>query len=472
MSRLVLRFANVSFLALLAIAGGALSAPYLPGAVSPSVSTQAQNQDESTNIRVYQQASPAVVAISAGESSGSGSIITRDGLILTNAHVVGSARTVTVQLSDGQQFEADVVGYAEDGLDLAAVKIRGGGNFPMISLASDRAQVGQQAFAIGNPFGLQGTFTVGIVSRLDQTRGLIQTDAAINPGNSGGPLLNSQGELIGVNTSIFTTEASQGNIGIGFAIATDQVRPFIAAVQNGSASTTASSRPRQGGRPPETISLNGQSSGRLDSSSNLFADNSYFNVYRFEGQAGQRVAIEMSSQQIDPYLILVGPNQEDLGQDDDSAGGVNARLETTLPANGTYLILANSYAANEEGNYEIQLSSLGGAGQPSQANRYLLEETGRLEPGDPQLRDGSFYDEFAFEGQAGQQVIISLTSSDFDTYLFLADEAGNQIAENDDLSGSSTNSEIVVTLPRQGLYRVVANAYDAQGQGSYRLSIR
>ncbi|MEO1400612.1 MAG: trypsin-like peptidase domain-containing protein [Cyanobacteria bacterium J06635_1] len=472
MNRLVPRFANVSLLALLAITGGALSAPFLPVAVLPSISAQAQNQDESTSIRVYQQASPAVVAINAGDNSGSGSIITRDGLILTNAHVLGSARTVTVQLSDGQQFEADVVGYADNGLDLAAVKIRGGGNFPIIEFASDRAQVGQQAFAIGNPFGLQGTFTVGIVSRLDQSRGLIQTDAAINPGNSGGPLLNSQGELIGVNTSIFTTEASQGNIGIGFAIATDQVRPFVAAIQNGSASTTASSRPRQGGRPAEVISLNGQLSGRLDSGSNLFADNSYFNVYRFEGQAGQRVAIEMSSQQIDPYLILIGPNQEDLGQDDDSAGGVNARLETTLPTNGTYLILANSYAANEEGNYDLQLSSLSGPDQTSQPNRFLLEEAGRLEQGDPQLRDGSFYDEYAFEGQAGQQVVISLTSSDFDTYLFLADEAGNQIAENDDVSGSSTNSEIVVTLPRQGLYRVVANAYDNRGQGSYRISVR
>ncbi|MEO0455143.1 MAG: trypsin-like peptidase domain-containing protein [Cyanobacteria bacterium P01_A01_bin.114] len=462
----------MSLLTLMTLVGSALSAPYLPGPVSAIA--QAQNQDEATSIRVYQQASPTVVAINAGESSGSGSIITRDGLILTNAHVVGRAATVTVQLADGRQFQADVVGYAEDGLDLAAVKIRGGGNFPAISLSSDVAQVGQQAFAIGNPFGvLQGTFTVGIVSRLDPARGLIQTDAAINPGNSGGPLLNSRGELIGVNTSIYTTEASGGNIGIGFAISTDQIRPFMAAIQNGTATTTATNRPRSGGRPAESIALNAQVAGQLDSSSHLLADRSYFNIYRFEGQAGQQVEIEMLSQQIDPYLILVGPNQEDLGQDDDSAGGVNARIIATLPASGTYLIMANSYAANEEGRYELHLSSLGG-GQTSSANqnRYLLQEAGRLGPGDPQLRDGSFYDEFSFEGVAGQQIVISLTSSDFDTYLFLADEAGNQIAENDDVSDSSTNSEIVVTLPRQGLYRVVANAYDSQGQGSYRLSIR
>ena len=144
----------------------------------------AQDVDEEISIRVYQQASPAVVAIDTGDGAGSGSIITPDGLVLTNAHVLGDARTVTVRLADGQQFQGDVVGYGERGLDLAAVRIRGGrGNFPTIRIAPPGSvRVGQRAFAIGNPFGLQGTFTVGIVSRIDPERGLIQTDAAINPG--------------------------------------------------------------------------------------------------------------------------------------------------------------------------------------------------------------------------------------------------------------------------------------------------
>ncbi|MEO1590070.1 MAG: trypsin-like peptidase domain-containing protein, partial [Cyanobacteria bacterium J06632_22] len=225
------RIARSGLFALAATAGFYVAEGVIPRSV-PLVGTQAAQAqyDEETSIRVYQQASPAVVSIDAGDGTGSGSVITTDGLILTNAHVVGDARTVTVQLSDGRSFTGDVVGYANDGLDLAAVQLRGASNLPVISFASSTAQVGQRAFAIGNPFGLQGTFTVGIVSRLDQERGLIQTDAAINPGNSGGPLLNSNGQLIGVNTSIFTTGDSGGNIGIGFAIATNQVRPFIEAV--------------------------------------------------------------------------------------------------------------------------------------------------------------------------------------------------------------------------------------------------
>ncbi|MEL6325966.1 MAG: trypsin-like peptidase domain-containing protein [Cyanobacteria bacterium J06626_23] len=469
------RIARSGFLVL----ATALGVSMIEGASLPSAlplgiqAVQAQNYDEETSIRVYQQASPAVVSIDAGDGTGSGSIITDDGLVLTNAHVVGDVRTVTVQLSDGRSFTGDVVGYAQAGLDLAAVQIRGGRNLPTIDFASSDAQVGQRAFAIGNPFGLQGTFTVGIVSRLDQDRGLIQTDAAINPGNSGGPLLNSSGQLIGVNTSIFTTGERGGNIGIGFAIATNQVRPFIASVQNGTAATVASGPDRTGERPPVTLTIDGpQVSGRLDAQSYLLGDNTYFNVYEFSGRAGQRVSIEMASQQIDPYLILVGPDGEDLGQDDDGAGGLNARIEVTLPQSGTYVVLANTYGAGEQGSYNLSVASLGagsamGGSAPS---GYLINERGQLDVNDSQLSDNSFYDEYWFEGQAGQRVVISMVSDEFDTFLLLLDESGERLAQNDDASGTS-NAEIVLTLPRTGAYRVIANAYDASGRGQYQLTV-
>ncbi|NEP19923.1 MAG: trypsin-like serine protease, partial [Leptolyngbya sp. SIO4C1] len=440
MNGLLSRFVQIGLFASMTVASSALSAPYLP-----QVGATAQAQDEATNVRVYRQASPAVVSIETDRGSGSGSIITADGLVLTNAHVLGGASTARVRLADGRTFTADVVGYASDGLDLAAVQIRDRGlNLPVVTLAPGEVQVGQQAFAIGDPFGLQGTFTVGIVSRIDRERGLIQTDAAINPGNSGGPLLNSRSELIGVNTSIFTTSGRGGSIGIGFAIATNEIRPFIAAVQAGTAPTTAS-RSRQAERPVETLTVDGpRVSGQLDERSGLFADNSYFNMYQFDARAGQRVAIEMLSNQIDPYLILVGPNQEDLGQDDDGAGGVNARLETILPTSGTYLILANSYGASERGRYDLQITSLGAS---ETTGSYLLQQSGQLTASDPQLSDGSRYDEHRFQGEAGQQVTIRLSSPEFDTYLLLIDESGNRLAENDDVAGS-TDSEIVMTLPQ------------------------
>src|SRR4028119_1110169 len=275
----------------------------------------AQNVEEQTNIRVYEKASPAVVTVDTDKSNGSGTIISPDGMVLTNAHVVSAGGTVNIILLDGRKFVADVVGFGEDGLDLAVVKIRGQNNLPTIPLARPGSvKVGQQAFAIGNPFGkFQGTLTVGIVSRIDLSRGLIQTDAAINPGNSGGPLLNRQGELIGVNTAIFSGPRG-GNIGIGFAIAIDKVQPFLTAVREGRASRTAQRlRPVPGDTPPKPLALNGSAvTGRLGQGSSVLpVDNSFFDLYAFEGKAGRRVQIDMTSREIDSYLILLDPNGDE-----------------------------------------------------------------------------------------------------------------------------------------------------------------
>ncbi|MDJ0708211.1 MAG: trypsin-like peptidase domain-containing protein [Leptolyngbyaceae cyanobacterium MO_188.B28] len=442
-----------------------------------SQSAWAQDVDEEISIRVYQQASPAVVTIEAGNGSGSGSIITSNGLVLTNAHVLGGVRTVTVRLADGRQFQGDVVGYGERGLDLAAVQIRGGTReFPTIRIAPPgTVRVGQRAFAIGNPFGLQGTFTVGIVSRIDLNRGLIQTDAAINPGNSGGPLLNRNGELVGVNTSIFTTGQNAGNIGIGFAIATDEARPFITSVQRGTAAQVATgTSPNRSGRPPEALTIDGPiRTGRLDENSNVLPlDNSFFNLYTFEGQAGQQIAIEMVSNEIDSYLIVLTPDSNDLGHDNNGAGGQNARLVATLPSTGIYLVVANSYSTGELGSYQIQVTNLARRRQTPQAPiEFILQEQGSLGPGDTILSDYSFFDSYTFSGKAGQQVTISLQSPDFDPYLFLVDEAGNLLAENNDVNESDYNSKIVFTLPLDGSYEVIANSADPAEQGFYTLMI-
>jgi S1-C subfamily serine protease len=169
---------------------------------------------------------------------GSGFIIDKNGLILTNAHVVDKADKVTVRLKDGRTFEGEVQG-ADEVTDLAVVKINAGGDLPVAPLgSSSNVQVGDWAIAVGNPLGLDNTVTLGIVSTLKRSSAqvgignkrleFIQTDAAINPGNSGGPLLNERGEVIGINTAI------RGDaMGIGFAIPVDRAKVIATKLERG-----------------------------------------------------------------------------------------------------------------------------------------------------------------------------------------------------------------------------------------------
>ena len=344
---------------------------------------------------------------------------------------------------------------------------------PTIPLARPGSvKVGQQAFAISNPFGrFEGTFTVGIVSRIDQQRSLIQTDAAINPGNSGGPLLNSSGELIGVNTSIFTRGQGGGNIGIGFAISIDKVPAFLTAVREGRAPRVAQRRSLFGGKSPEKLALNGPAiSGQLTNQSRVMpTDNSFFDLYSFEGKAGQQITIEMKSQEIDPYLILLGPGEREIAQDDNGAGNKNARITVRLPADGTYTLLANSNEARQLGAYTLELK----ASAPTAPSRAILQEEGALVAGGAVLpSDNSLYREYTFEGRSGQSVVISLESTDFDPYVAIFGPNGRLVAENDDASDSTKNAFLSVTLPATGRYRVIVNAYDASGRGRYSLTIR
>ena len=164
-------------------------------------------------------------------SLGSGFIIDREGLILTNNHVVENAEKIVVRLSDEREFEAKVVGR-DPKTDIAVIKINAKGDLPVAPLGdSRRLEVGEWVLAIGNPFGLEHTVTAGIVSAKGRRIGagpydnFIQTDASVNPGNSGGPLINIRGEVVGINTAIFSRGG--GNIGIGFAIPINLVKELL-----------------------------------------------------------------------------------------------------------------------------------------------------------------------------------------------------------------------------------------------------
>jgi S1-C subfamily serine protease len=339
------------FVAFPLLLGFALSSPLLFHQTSI-----ASDNDEKTNIRVYKQSGPGVVSIRAGGAVGSGSILTSDGLVLTNAHVIVSAQgnPVQVTLADGRKFTGNVVGVGNNNLDLALVQLQGASNLPIVKLAKSNVEVGQRAFAIGNPYGqFQGTFTTGIVSRIDAKRGLIQTDAAINPGNSGGPLLNSDGEQVGVNTAIYTR--NEGNVGIGFAIAVNKIQPFLTAYRQGQLGTVAQA-PRRAATTTKIrkLTLDGQViSARLGAGDPVLPpNNSYVNIYVFRGVAGQRIAIKMISQEIEPGLVLIAPNRKVLFNQE-SNGSNNLTVKGRLPITGNYILFANSSGQKEAGNYQI-----------------------------------------------------------------------------------------------------------------------
>jgi len=202
------------------------------GTVDPA--SNAVTQDEAIVIRVARAITPTVVSVSQEEGSGSGIIVDKSGVVLTNAHVVGNSRTVGVGLADGRTLNGQVLGR-DPTIDVAVVRVPAQ-NLPVAPIGdSDKLEVGQSAIAVGNPLGLERTVTAGVVSAINRNPrgisldGLIQTDAAISPGNSGGPLVDTHGRVIGINTAVL---AGAGASGLGFAIpinlANDVVRQVLA----------------------------------------------------------------------------------------------------------------------------------------------------------------------------------------------------------------------------------------------------
>ncbi|MBQ3311056.1 trypsin-like peptidase domain-containing protein [bacterium] len=195
-----------------------------------NLSVLSYEQEELNNITVYEKINPAIVAIDAelpiGVSSGTGCIINKNGLILTSNHVVENCKNIQVTLYNGHTYKAKVV--KTNNSDIALLQIDTKEELNIISLGnSENIKVGQKVLAIGNPFGFNGTLTQGIISRIDYVKDKIQTDAAINPGNSGGPLITTNGEVVGINQSIYNPDNNISNIGIGFAIPINSVKEIL-----------------------------------------------------------------------------------------------------------------------------------------------------------------------------------------------------------------------------------------------------
>ena len=250
--------------ALLGGAGGALIDHSLSGATTTPAVATARTASTTTSISaVAAKVTPGVVEITrrgtTGESVGSGVILTSDGEILTNNHVVSGGGTLTVTFADGRTAAATVEGTSPSS-DLALIKAQHVSGRTAVTLGdSGTVAVGEQVVAIGSPEGLRNTVTSGIVSALDRqvtvsgesgpraaygrgqqvTYSAIQTDASINPGNSGGPLLDMNGEVIGINSAIYSPASGSGqggSVGLGFAIPINQAKTIIEQMRGGTSS--------------------------------------------------------------------------------------------------------------------------------------------------------------------------------------------------------------------------------------------
>ena len=225
---------------------GGASVRQSPLALTEAHAAMNFDAEEQNNIAVYRKGLPSVVNITStavtfnffygqvpSQGQGSGFILDRSGHVLTNFHVIADANRIEVMTSDKHHYKATIVG-SDKVHDLALLQINAPNLQPVTLSDSTDLVVGQKVYAIGNPFGLSGTMTRGIISSIRSIRGpegspiedAIQTDAAINPGNSGGPLLNSRGEVIGINTLIATGGAEQSS-GIGFAIPVNTAKAVL-----------------------------------------------------------------------------------------------------------------------------------------------------------------------------------------------------------------------------------------------------
>jgi putative serine protease PepD len=319
--------------ATLAIGGGAVIAHESIDNPSSAVGSQttASTRTISADLnarQIYDASKNAVTYIVAdtpqGQATGSGFVVSKDGLIVTNDHVVDGASQVQVKIGTSDKAQAAQVVGADPSRDLALLKVDGH-DLPTLTLAdSSSVSVGDPTYAIGNPFGLDHTLTTGIVSALQRSlqapdgatiSGAIQTDAALNPGNSGGALINADGQVIGVNSQIQTGSsngAEGGNVGIGFAIPSNTVKTFISEAKAGKLKPQQQQQEQQQSDPWSQLQdqLQGQ---QADPNGQDQGQGQQVDPY---GQQGDPYGQDQGQgQQVDPYGQDQGQQSDPYGQD-------------------------------------------------------------------------------------------------------------------------------------------------------------
>ncbi len=351
--------------------------PTIASRIGPTLPTQPiklvqKRRGEEARIKIFENSKDAVVKIINQTKFGSGFFITKDGSILTNAHVVNNgdgsvARTVDIILADGTRLVGNIIGLSRT-QDLALIKVSNQTKLKSLNLAPvGSLNVGQSVYAIGSPYGVQNAFTAGILNKINSATAELFHDARINSGNSGGPLINSQGQVIGINTEIYSQDTEGGikNTAISIAIPVDRIQSFLTAYRKKSSdfiSSTSSVRRK----PVEEISTDGQLiTGRFQAGDEVNSSNIHFSRYFFRARESSRLTIEMNSKKIDSALVLYAINsnskdtkqiEEILSNNDISLQNTNAKIFTVIPRDGIYMIEAKTFQPGETGEYQIKVT--------------------------------------------------------------------------------------------------------------------
>lgn len=219
-------------------------------------------------------------------------------------------------------------------------------------------------------------------------------------------------------------------------------------------------------------------SGTLSAADPVKDDGSYYDEWRVSGREGERLQIDLRSQDFDAYLTFGmrrGGVLQSIANDDDGAGGTDSRVTVTLPATGEYVITANSLFEDEAGKYTLSVASLGQAPPRPALSEIRTGQAveGTLSSSDSSLDDGSYYDDWAYEGRAGERIRITMRASEFDTYLSFGydDGGGYHELESDDDGAGGTDSEIDVTLDETRRYVIRANSLGGGETGRYSLNV-
>ncbi|MGH7615413.1 MAG: S1C family serine protease [Gemmatimonadales bacterium] len=456
-------------------------------------------QQPSTGAVDLQQIRKAVVTIRALDASGgtlangTGFFVAPAGMVVTAAHVLEGAAGCSIELSDGQALRCSVAA-SDTAKDVAMLMVSGAAPAMLRWGTSEAARDGDDISVVSNPLGqLPGTLSKGIISasRVVQGTKLLQISAPISHGSSGAPLLNTQGQVIGVIRS--TIERGQA---LNFATATDAVRnmhndpeavseaqgllrkPVVASRDAESSAARVSS-----GRAAHNISVGQSVQGELVSSDELYPDTTYYQRWELTSRRGQAVTINLASPDFDPVLIVRGTADTSL-INDDGGPGCDSRVAFTAPGSGPFTILVNTTTTPHRQTGKFTLAVAQGLDpiestndcQPANSgtlNNIAVGETinGRLSASDPLYPDTTYYQRWQFTPRSGQDLTIDLNSSEFDPVLIVRGAADSSMVNDD--GGPGCASRVAFTARGSGAITILVNttADPTRQTGAFTLSV-